>query len=353
MKRIFLPLLLPLLLLSCAGGGERTGRVASVKTIEVGTATGTTTSSFPGKVKASGEAALSFRIAGPISRIYARPGKLVRRGEVLATLDSRDYSTQLAATEAEYASVRAQAERIIKLHEAQSVSDNDYDKAVGGLRQITEKLRAHRAAVADTRLVAPYDGYIREPLRREGETVGAGMPVLMIYSDATPEVEISISAQDYMRRDQFESFVCTTDVAGSEEIPLRLVSIDPIASSSQLYTVRLAFVPKADQTLPTVGMNANVRIRYTTDTTQVATIPMTAIWERDKRSHVWLITAGTPATITAREIELSEIKRDGTAVCTGLEPGMIIVSAGASTFTEGQAVRAISAPSPTNVGGLL
>lgn len=353
MKRILLLPLITFVLLGCAGRSERPQHIASVKTIETGSYASSAVSSFPGKVKASGEAGLSFRIAGPISHIYAQPGKRVRRGEVLATLDARDYTTQLAATEAEYASVKAQADRIIKLHDQKSVSDNDYDKAVGALRQITEKLRAHRSAVADTKLVAPYDGYIREPLRQVGETVSAGMPVLMIYSDATPEVEVAISAQDYMRRDQFESFACITDMSGLEELPLRLISIDPIATSNQLYTMHLAFVPQEGQTLPSIGMNAQVRIRYKADEALSTVLPMTAVWERGGRSHVWVVSGSDTMTIASREIGLSEIKRDGSVVCTGLEPGLTIVAAGAATLSEGQVVRPIPAPSITNVGGLL
>lgn len=353
MKRILLLPLITLGILGCTGRSERPQRIASVKTIEIGAHTGAVVSSFPGKVKASDEAALSFRIAGPISHIYARPGQRVRRGEVLATLDARDYTTQLAATEAEYASVKAQADRIIKLHSQKSVSDNDYDKAVGALRQITEKLRAHRSAVADTRLVAPYDGYVREPLRQAGETVSAGMPVLMIYADATPKVEVAISVQDYMRREQFESFVCTTDMSEHDELPLRLVSIDPIASGNQLYTMHLAFEPKAGQPLPAIGMNAQVRIRYKASESHTTSLPMTAVWEKGGRSHVWVVSGRDTMTIASREIRLTEIKRDGTAVCTGLEPGLTIVAAGAATLSEGQVVRPIPTPSTTNVGGLL
>ena len=39
---------------------------------------------------------------------------------------------------------------------------NDYDKAVAGIKQITAKYNAHKNALADTRLTAPFDGYIQK-----------------------------------------------------------------------------------------------------------------------------------------------------------------------------------------------
>jgi len=102
----------------------RTVKVASAENYgEVKTAT------FPGKVKPASEVNLAFRISGPIAKIHVREGQFVRKGELLAEMDQRDYQLQLAATEAEYTQIKAEAERVIKLYEKQSVSENDYDKA--------------------------------------------------------------------------------------------------------------------------------------------------------------------------------------------------------------------------------
>lgn len=337
-------------LLACSREQSTQEVARSVYTYEVGAGVDAPTTVFPGKVKAAGEANLAFRIAGQITQIYAKPGKLIRRGEVLATLDSRDYTTQLAATEAEYQSIKAQADRIVRLYEQQSVSANDYDKAVGALSQITQKLKAHRNTLADTRLVAPYDGYIREPLRHAGETVGAGMPVLTIYSSGTPEVEINISATDYLQRERFVAFSCTVDALPGRTFPLELVSISPVANVGQLYTVRLRFTEVADT--PALGMSTMVSIQLTDEADTGLLVPMDAIWERAGQSYVWVVE-GDSTSVQATPVAVREIKRSGMAVCTGLQTGMQIVSAGVASLSDGQRVRPIAPASPTNVGGLL
>lgn len=338
-----------LLWTACSSDGKQQTRVRSVQTYEVKSNTETSLNTFPGKVKASDEADLAFRIPGQITSIQAKPGRLIRKGEVLATLDSRDYLTQLAATEAEYQTVKAQADRIARLYDRQSVSTNDYDKAMGGLKQITEKLTAHRNAVKDTRLLAPYDGYIREPLHRVGETVGAGMPVLSIYASSVPEVEINISASDYLKRASFQAFTCTVDAIGETIYPLELISISPVPNSSQLYAVRLRFTQKDN--LPALGMSSMVSIQLRDENNNFCLIPVSAIWEKEQIPHVWIVQADE--TIKAVPVNVHEVKRDGNAVCSGLEAGSTIISAGTSTLREAEKVRPIAPTSSTNVGGLL
>ena len=70
---------------------------------------------YPGRIKAAADVDLSFRVAGPIFRMEAEEGKFVRKGEVLAEIDPRDYALQFSATEAEYKQVKAEAERVIEL----------------------------------------------------------------------------------------------------------------------------------------------------------------------------------------------------------------------------------------------
>jgi multidrug efflux pump subunit AcrA (membrane-fusion protein) len=46
---------------------------------------------YPGRVKAAADVDLAFRVAGPIIRIPVQVGSFVRKGEVIAEIDPRDY----------------------------------------------------------------------------------------------------------------------------------------------------------------------------------------------------------------------------------------------------------------------
>ena len=63
---------------------------------------------FPGTVQAAQRARLSFRVSGPLVQLPIFEGKEVRRGELLAQVDPRDYETAVRNLEARLADLRAQ-----------------------------------------------------------------------------------------------------------------------------------------------------------------------------------------------------------------------------------------------------
>ncbi len=307
---------------------------------------------FPGKVKAASDVNLAFRISGPIAKMYIDAGSHVKKGQVLAEIDSRDYAVQLAATEAEYKQIKAEAERVIALYEKGSITPNDYDKAVYGLNQITAKYDAHKNALADTKLRAPFDGYIQKRLFDTGETVGAGMPVVSMISTNLPEVEINIPSADFIRRDQFDLFSCTVDIYPGQTFPLELIGIAQKANLNQLYTMRLKI--KGDtQQLPAPGMTTTVTIQFKAGKTAWVSVPLSAVFEAEGASTVWVYNSDSQ-TVEARTIKMKEIHTDGTVIVSeGLNEGEIVVSAGVHVLRAGEKVKLLPVASPTNIGGLL
>ena len=195
-------MLLPLLawLVGCTGGTSKEEHTRYVKCDTVKAAGNSVTlSRFSGRVKAASEASIAFRVAGQIERMNVKQGQFVRKGTVIAELDNTDYRTQLDATQAEYNRIKSEADRVIELYGKNSVTPNEHDKAVFGLRQITAKLESHRNAFSYTRLVAPFDGYVQKILFDAGETVDTGMPVVSVVSTDNPEIEINIPAADFVR----------------------------------------------------------------------------------------------------------------------------------------------------------
>ena len=189
MKKSYLIILAGVLLAAC--GGKNPTAVQPLQTVNIDTlrAIGeSATLQYPGRVKAADEVNLSFKVSGRIQRICVKEGEYVRAGQLVAIMDPTDYEVQLRATEAEHAQITAEADRVIKLHEEGATTDNNYDRAVYGKRQIDAKLKNHKDQLAYTRLTAPTSGYIQSKLFTGGEVVSAGMPVV---TSAHPRTTIS------------------------------------------------------------------------------------------------------------------------------------------------------------------
>jgi len=354
MKRITLVLLAVLIFIISACSQKKTDEIVikTVKTDTVQIYGNKSTSTFPGKVRAASEVNLAFRIAGPITKVYVDAGSVVKKGQLLAEMDSRDYAVQLAATEAEYHRTKAEANRIIALYERGSVTPNDHDKAVFGVKQITAKYEAHKNALADTKLRAPFDGYVQKRFFENGETVGAGMPVVSMISASLPEVEIHIPASDFVRRAQFDSFSYITDIYPNKTFPLELIGVAQKANLNQLYTVRLRIKERTPQ-MPSPGMSVMVTIQYKPEETTLNSIPFSAIFENNGTASVWVYNNSTQS-VEIRPVNVSEILRDGKAVISeGLSVGETVVTAGVHVLRQGEKVRLLPAVSSANVGGML
>ena len=131
--------ILVVLLASCSQRTQITDSKPTVKIDTVFSADGQTALQFPGRVKAAQDISLSFRVSGTILRMYVNDGTYVRKGQLLAELDPADYQIQLDAAEAEYQSVKAEAERVMALYKENVTTPDANDKAMYGLKQITDR----------------------------------------------------------------------------------------------------------------------------------------------------------------------------------------------------------------------
>jgi RND family efflux transporter MFP subunit len=311
----------------------------------------TQTSLYPGRTRASETINMAFKVSGTLQRVPVRSGDYVRRGQLIAQMDDRDYRLQLEATEAEYRQVKAEAERVMALYDDGGTTANNYDKARYGLEQITAKYNNHKNQLADTRLVAPFDGYVQEVISDEHETVAAGMPVMKLFSAGGTEVVINIPASEFQQKDHIQGFACTFDVLPGQVFPLKLLNVASKANANQLYETRLLLEGQHAEITP--GMTAMVTLTYEPQADTRVSVPSRAVFNVGAGPAVYVYDAAT-GCIHMRAVQVGALHTDGTTdVVAGLRAGEQVVTAGVHHLTDGQSVTPMAAPTETNVGGLL
>lgn len=342
------------LLFLCSCGGRETAEkeVANVRLFTVENFDGMSVQDFPGQVVAAEEVNLAFKVGGTLMHVYAEEGEKVVKGELVAEMDARDYQVQLDATEAEYMRIKSEAERVMALY-ADSVSTADaYDKARYGLKQIAAKYENARNQLADTKIYAPFNGYVQKKLFDPPTVVAAGMPVMTLVSGDRPEIEINIPSSTYVRRNEIATFSTSFDFISKFAIPLHLISIAPAANANQLYTVRLA-VPAEVFPLPSPGMNAMVKVAFRDTVGGNTLIPSSALFKKDNQSCVWVYDEKS-GSVVRRVVSVERLDINGCAIVTqGISVGERIVVAGVHKLNDGQKVKPLSSESKTNIGGLL
>ena len=308
---------------------------------------------YPGRVKAAQDIDMAFRVSGKIQSVNVKDGQSVRTGQLLAVMDPSDYEVQLAATEAKYHQIKAEAERVIALYNDGGTTPNDYDKAVYGLKQAEALYKHHKDELAYTKLYAPFDGYIQKRFFDAHETVAAGMPVLSLLSKGTPEVEINIPAAEYIRRSQFSRYHCTFEIYPGKVYPLKLIGITHKANANQLYTMRLK-IEVGDHPVPSAGMNTMVSIFFADEDDCSMQVPSNAVLSDKGKSSVFVYNPSSK-TVSRKRVQCIRPLSNGKTIVTSdnIKPGDIVVSAGVHAIKDGEEVRPLSSVSETNIGGLL
>ena len=119
---------------SCAEPVQEEVVIRPVKAIVLGDPGAAGVRSFPGSVRAEQRAKLSFRVSGPLVRLPVFEGQQVRKGQLLAQIDPRDFETEVRNTEARLADLNAQYRAM------QSARPEDIRRLEAGLAAAQSKL---------------------------------------------------------------------------------------------------------------------------------------------------------------------------------------------------------------------
>lgn len=349
-KAWFVPAII-LLLAACSSNKEEKF-VRSVKLTQPVALGNVTNKSFSGIVKESREISLGFKTGGQIERIFVKEGDFVRQGQTIAILDQKDYKLGVDAYQIQYDQLKEEVARMETLFKANSLSGNDYEKALAGLKQVKVQLDINKNKLEYTTLTAPVNGYIQNVNYEKAEMVQAGSPIVNLLDVAKIEVDVDIPASLYMLRDNFSGFSCSSSLEPKVSYPLTLISINQKASSTQLYKMILS-LPNSQATKLTAGMNVAVNISLTDgkESANGFTLPINSIFNEAGKNYVWVF--GNDSIVTKREIKMDGIATDGKAIVRdGLQGNEQVVRAGVHSLTDKEKVRILPESDKTNVGGL-
>lgn len=164
-----------------------------------------------GTVQPRCESTLAAQVAGRIVSVaecFDESG-FFRRGEVLVEIDQRDYEVRIGRIEAGLRAARAKAlearqrlDRVTQLRSRDVVppaelerAQAQFDMSTAEAEELEMQLKESRNSLADTVVVAPFDGCIRQKHADVGQYVTPGMPLATLF--ATDAVEVRLPVGDH------------------------------------------------------------------------------------------------------------------------------------------------------------
>ena len=348
-KTAFAVLCGALLLSACSRPAPPEEPVRAVKVMTVGVDSLHASHEFAGEVKARVESRLGFRVGGKIIKRQAELGQHVKAGQVLAQLDPQDYRLAADAARAQVAAARtnrdlaaADYKRYKELKDQSFISgaelerrDTTFKAAQAQLEQAQSQLAVQGNQAQYAVLVADVSGVVTAVEAEVGQVVTAGMPVLRIAADGPRDAVFSVpedkvAALQVGQPVKVRVWAQNTELAGKvREVS---ASADP---ATRTYPVKVAL---DTQEPPALGATVYVLPQGLGAAGQQAIkLPTSALRQDGKASAVWVLD---PASMTVRSqiIQIATADGNEAVVAAGLQPGMLVVSAGVHVLSPGQKV---------------
>ena len=291
--------------------------------------------SVSGNIEGSKTVCLGFMVAGKVNFIAANEGDIIKKGQLLSSLDPSGYSIAKELADIQVSQVQDEYNRLKMMHDSNSLSESDFARISYGLQQARVQQKLHSKNLEDTKLHSPMDGVLLKKLCEEGEITGTGLP-LFVVSDIR---KIKVSAfipENELHKIKIGQSATVTVSSVDRTFEGKITEVGSAADPASR-----AFVVKIEVENPKMlmrpGMIAEISIR-SSGTEKILAIPAESVLhDFNGQSYVYVIDT-TSNKVFRRDISSGRLLNDRIEIISGLDKNEIIVTGGQYRLTEGASV---------------
>lgn len=324
---------------------------------------------FSGRIEAINTVELRPRVSGYLSEVHFREGTNVKRGQLLFSIDDREYRAAVDSARANVARAQsrvtlattevARSERLIA---EQATSQAEVDQRRGELQQAQADLSAMQAALTQaelnlsfTRIVSPIDGRVGAALVKPGNLVSPGATLLSsvvsldpIYVTFDGDEQVYLKYQSLLQKGQQQTSYTVkhpvqVGLANEQGFPHQgeLEFIDNQLNAGT-GTIRAKALLKNSDGVFTPGLFARVRLQGMGEQSALL-INEVAVSNDQDRKFVYVL--GPNNTAVRKDVVLGETVDGLRVVRSGLTPtDQVVVNGIRKIFFPGAPVAPVTVP---------
>ena len=342
-------------LAACSTNQQPVNMVAAATPAKSGYETGSITEKalssearLPGQLRPFNEVNIFPKVNGFVKKLYADRGTIVKKGELLSSLEAPEMEAQLQAANSRYLQAQENAlaskEKYRRLKEAAkepgSVAPLDLDNAMAKMKADDAMARSEQSNVTSVRtiqdylnILAPFDGMIVQRNVSPGALVSPGkgtdQPMLVLQDISKLRLEVYIP-EDYVDKVDLKQPVKFTFNAmpGNEQTAKISRSANSLGSMRS-EAIEIDVQNKSGVLKP--GMYAEVKIPMLSGAKSLL-VPNNAIVRSTEREYVVTVKNGKAVLVDVKE---GMARNDSTEVFGNLKAGEKIVNHANDELKEG------------------
>jgi RND family efflux transporter MFP subunit len=204
---------------------------------------------------------LSTPVSGVVQSVNVDLGDLVKKGQVLLTLDNTTYRARVEENQSEITRLNAEMEeakrnldRVQELYQRTVVSTTDLDQAKlrlirsqSALAESRARLQQNRKALEDASIRAPFDAVVIARQAEPGQSVAAGLQPQMLLTLARSGEMIARAYLAYAQMGKLKAGQPLTVIVEGNSYAgtIKTLGLDPVKTKDELdYPVDVVFKSK-------------------------------------------------------------------------------------------------------------
>ncbi len=264
---------------------------------------------------------ISSELSGRIEEIVTREGMSIRKGQVIAIIDSESVERSLAEIQTQLDLAKTIFEKQERLWNQQIGTEIQYLEAKSRMETLEKNLASLQLQKDKSTVRAPFDGTVEELLVRVGELVQPGTPIVNMIGEDDLFIEGDISERYIGILDQGDS-VSIRFPSIDRTLETKVTAIGSVINPDNRTFKVEVFLPRMDLVKPNMLSVLNIK-DY--ENSEAVIVPTYLILQDNKGSYVFVVEGGLARK---KYVERGMTYEGKTEILEGLEGSENLVDKG-------------------------
>lgn len=292
---------------------------------------------FVGTVESSRSAVLRAPASGTLTEIRVREGRAVKKGQVLAVMESDPLVSAHRVAKASLDQAEDGFRRVKMVYGSGAVTEVEYQKVLAQVEQARAAEEAARAALEKCNMKAPFNAVVEKIGPSAGMELIPGEAVVYLTDLDALHVRFALPETEFSAYREGDNAVVSVPALGLETAGVLESKGISASALSRSYDCSISLSRRPEGLMP--GMVCKVTLGKDIGR-QAIVLPSSAVMTDMKGRYVWAVDAHD--VVERKYVRVEGYARNGICVADGLEEGDRVITEGRNKVSAGMRVKVVT-----------
>jgi RND family efflux transporter MFP subunit len=332
-----------LLLQGCSdasGENSLNNKAVNIETAQVKKIDGSQSIAYSGTIEETESVALGFSVIGTVSKVYVSEGDHVKKGQLLAEVNSETIANSYEMAEASFKQAQDAYNRLEPMYKNGNLPEIKFVEVQTGLQQAKSAAAIAKKNLNDCKLYSTIDGYIGQRTLDPGMNVIPGVSSITVVKIEKVYANVSVPENEIASIKKGQKGTITISALNGQSFTGTVeevgVMADPLAHS---YKIKI-IIPNEDKQIKP-GMICSVTIATEVKAKGVI-VPNQAVFvDEDGKNYVYTVNASTKQA-AKKYVKTGLLLNNGIEITEGLNENEIVAVTGQQKLLDNTLVKIIN-----------